>query len=237
MRRRRGRPARRSLRAAALARPVRLRCGRRHAHLRRSARRRRGLHLHGRGRLPDGVTPVVLSDNAFRIGDDDIWRHTGTLPGVEGVDGGDYVPPLLCSYSGEIDVIGGQTGVEGVYTFTAPEAGLYRFSTERSADLPAGILDTVLSLRGHCDAAADVLACDDDGSGVLLLSTLYERLALGQTVTVVVEAWDSSENAADFVVEAARVALLATGARAEPTPSRRATRRTTSSAWTVRARR
>jgi hypothetical protein len=69
-----------------------------------------------------------------------------------------------------------------VYTFTAPEAGTWRFAT---SNLMGG--DSVISVRNACATPAPigVLACDDDGAGNLA-SQADVDLEAGQLVYVAV---------------------------------------------------
>lgn len=87
-------------------------------------------------------------------------------------------------FSGSRCGIGGGVAVEDVaFRWTAPRAGLYRFTTEGSG------FDTILSARTSCSARE--MACNDDaleGSGYSSLAMPLEEC---ETVTLVIDGYDA----------------------------------------------
>lgn len=78
------------------------------------------------------------------------------------------------------------TAPDASYTWTAPSAGTYVFSTAGSA------FDTVLEVRAYNTGAS--LGCNDDSNGTLQ-STVSVSLSSGQTVIVVIDGFSSSSGA------------------------------------------
>lgn len=89
--------------------------------------------------------------------------------------------------------MGGTGAPDLVYEFTAPEDGLYVFSTAGSS------FDTVLSVRSGC-APADELACSDDISRGNQQSEVEVMLEACETVLVIVDGFDASASGS-FVLE------------------------------------
>jgi uncharacterized protein YkwD len=78
---------------------------------------------------------------------------------------------------------GGRNAPDGLFTFVAPRAGVYAFTTEGSA------FDTVLSLReGDCDGRE--LACNDDVGQDVKQSRIVAMLEADQRVLVVVDGFE-----------------------------------------------
>ena len=93
---------------------------------------------------------------------------------VEGVTEGENRAGGSCAQGGR--------GPEASFAFTAPAAGIYRFSTDGS------VFDTVLYVRRDCADGATELGCNDDG-GEGTRSQLDVQLARGQTVTAFVDGY------------------------------------------------
>jgi hypothetical protein len=86
----------------------------------------------------------------------------------------------------------GDTGAEDVaFSWTAPADGTYTFDTLGST------FDTVVTIRMGADCAGAEIDCNDDDFG--LLSRIDVPLTAGDTVTVVVDGYDSAE-AGDYVL-------------------------------------
>jgi hypothetical protein len=79
-----------------------------------------------------------------------------------------------------------------LYSFTAPEAGTYTFSTV----LASTTYDTALLILATPDCAAPELACNDDAAfPTELRSTVSVALESGQTVGIAVDGYGGSEGA------------------------------------------
>ena len=92
-----------------------------------------------------------------------------------------------------------------VLTFTAPEAGLYEFSTADSFGL-----DSVLYVRTSCEDATSELDCNDDFGDFNVgevQSILTVELEAGQTVFVVVDSYSTEmgSEGMEFVVTATKI--------------------------------
>jgi len=131
-----------------------------------------------------GPPPVVVDAGRTDTGPVDTGNPSGNACGA--VDLGSRLGAALASGS----TIGGPTQLEGscggdeseesVYTWTAPSAGRYAFTTNGSD------YDTVLYVRdGLC--ATRELECNDDEDGVQ--STVTITLRANQQVTVVVDGY------------------------------------------------
>ncbi len=129
-------------------------------------------------------TVAVIVDSAFGSGPFDL--HIDTLGGAcpDG-DLGNGVPQSVAGNTSDGDntdaaSCGGEFSPDDLYTFTAPQDGLYSFDTFGSA------LDTVVYLRdGGCDGTE--LDCNDDFSGAVTQSRVVEGLTGGQTVLIGVD--------------------------------------------------
>jgi hypothetical protein len=90
---------------------------------------------------------------------------------------------------------GGELAADAGFTWTAPRAGRFAFSTEGSG------FDTVLSVRrGGCSGLE--LGCNDDALD--LSSTLVVELESGQTVTAVVDGFDGESGVFSLGIHEAR---------------------------------
>ncbi|MCK6571013.1 hypothetical protein L6V77_07860, partial [Myxococcota bacterium] len=101
---------------------------------------------------------------------------------------------------------GGDLAPEVVFTFTAPQAGTWYFTTQ-VADI-VDSYDTLLYARTDCADPASELACDDDGADGPL-SLLVLNLEAGATVSVVVDGF--RDRSGDFQLTAGLQAALAIG--------------------------
>jgi hypothetical protein len=79
---------------------------------------------------------------------------------------------------------GGPAG-DAAYTWTAPAAGLYVFSTSGSS------FDTILDIRQYNTSVS--IGCNDDSNAATLQSTVGVNLAAGQTVLVVIDGYFGEE--------------------------------------------
>lgn len=115
----------------------------------------------------DAASPCGASDLGSRLGN---AIATGSTSGPSRFEGS----------------CGGDVSGEAVFTWTAPTAGDYLFSTEGSD------FDTVLYVRdGRCGTSE--LDCNDDSVGVQ--SEAFATLAAGQTVTLFVDGYDGETGA------------------------------------------
>lgn len=137
----------------------------------------------------DADCALVAACAATTCADGDLGRQLGTAlyrGTLEGA-GNDY-PPGDC-----ISLGGGDEAPDIALAWTAPAAGRYLVSTFGSA------VDTVLSvLAPDCDPTAE-LACDDDDAPAAT-SALVVELAAGQSVVLVVGAYDGEDDAGDIVL-------------------------------------
>ena len=101
-------------------------------------------------------------------------------------DGGDRVAPS-CGFEAENDLL---------FTFTAPQAGTYSFSTEGST-----VTDTVMSLIDGAECSDTELACNDD-DGNSFSSRITAELTEGQEVMIVVESWAGEEGEVQLQIAA-----------------------------------
>lgn len=111
--------------------------------------------------------PLPFRADARDLGSGATWNVAGSL---------DCAPLLAMDSDCAADPLGPGTA----FTYTAPFAGRYEFSTEDS------IVDTILSVRlGACSGAE--LACNDDVlAGSLVQSRAAVELGAGQTVVIAV---------------------------------------------------
>ncbi len=96
--------------------------------------------------------------------------------------------PDTCSAASDATCGGGGRGGERTFQWTAPTAGMYRFSTMTDGE---DTYDTVLSVREGCGGAE--LACSDD-SGESTLSQIELALTAGQSVVVVLDAYAPTDS-------------------------------------------
>lgn len=124
-----------------------------------------------------GQGPATCAD----LGDQLPLTVSGDLAGT-----GDHVQPSCAADGG---------GNDALYTFTAPEAGNYAFTTSPSD------LDTVLVITDGC--AGTELKCNDDNSGVAdaNASLLGATLEAGQTIGLAVDSKGGQTDAYQLYAE------------------------------------
>ncbi|MFN3198135.1 MAG: hypothetical protein ACE366_06925 [Bradymonadia bacterium] len=103
----------------------------------------------------------------------------------------------------------GGAGSEAVYRFTAPEAGLWQFSTVDAETL----FDTVLHARAQCEALISEVACNDDSGG--LQSTIRLRLAADESIFLFVDAF-AEESGGAFALTAVPIPEPGIGEPCDP---------------------
>lgn len=144
----------------------------------------------------DGVTDCGDADCALfaacaasTCADGDLGSQLGTALFVGTLEGaGNDYPPGDCTSLG-----GGDEAPDIALAWSAPAAGRYLVSTRGSA------VDTILSvLAPDCDAAME-LACDDDESP-LPSSALELELTAGQSVVIVIGAYEREADAGEIVL-------------------------------------
>ncbi len=114
---------------------------------------------------------------------------------------------------------GGGNGQEVVYSFTAPEAGIWNITTVHE---DTGF-DTLMYARSACDddAFETELACNDDSGG--LQSRIQVEVEADQQIWVIVDAFGGA-GIGDFVLTAYRMQVSAPGEPCDPDGARRVCR-------------
>ncbi len=131
----------------------------------------------GGGSTPgnDCPTPAAASCAVVEV---DAAAMMGSTVGADDAFGGS-----MCGTSGG-GGMGGTGAPDIAFRYTAPEAGRYEFSTERSN------FDTVISVREGCDGAE--IACNDDVARGVTQSRVQVTLEACQTVLVVVDGYSAA---------------------------------------------
>jgi hypothetical protein len=127
---------------------------------------------------PDACAPEALIDfNAAAVMVDGAWEVEVSIDGED---------------SGTTSNECGGRGPEHAARFIAPSAGRWQFTTAES--LNGGFYDTVLYLRGACDAPETEIACNDDGFdlGARGASQIELELAAEQEVYLFVDAFGAA---------------------------------------------